>query len=215
MLNPSKLLLVSAAAIALVGCGLPAGIPSVSTPSEIVADAGHGGARSAVIDLRHAFATQAQVHRWERADVVEYHVTLAELKTGSSAQVAGDESFQAAGYADAKTGGLSVRLSAAQSKARFTGLLAGRQYAAFIVVKGRKNGTADPLSILNHQQGYRVPGQVIDFTGAQDVENFQTISATLTLDDVLFAGTGDVTIDEVVAGGYTDPIEPVDGAPVN
>lgn len=215
MLKKTSLLLASAAAIALVGCGAPAGIPSAtSTSTEIVADAGHRGGHSAVIDLRHAFAAQAVVHRWELADITDYYVTLAEVKPGSTPTIAGDATYQPDGYADAKPGGLSVQLSAAQSRARFTGLLAGRQYAAFIVVQGRKNGSADPLTILNKDQGYLVQGQLIDFTATQDIESFQTITATITLDDVLFSGTGDVAIDEVVSGGFADPEDPVDGAPV-
>ena len=207
--------LVSASVLSLVGCGAPVGIFPLSVESIVMADAGHIGARSATIDLTHAFEAQAKVHRWVKEDVVNYHVTLAEVAPGSQAIVAGDEAFKAQDFADAMEGGLSVVLTSSSSKAKFTGLSAGKKYAAFIVVEGREKGSSDPLRILNQQQGYQVQGQFIDFTGENDFNDSQSIAATPKLDDVAFSGTGRVSIDQVTDGTYLQPTGPVTGTPEN
>lgn len=208
-------LILAASVLGLGGCGMPAGLSSLSVAPEVVADAGNAGAKSAIIDLKEAFAAQATVHRWVLEDIVRYNVTLAEVSPGSEAVVAGDETFLALGFADAKAGGLSAALTSAASKVRFTGLKAGKMYAAFIVVEGRKKGSGDPLKILNKTQGYLVKNQLIDFTGGNDLEESQRITASIRLDDVPFSGTGEVAIDDVTDGTYSNPTGPVSGAPVN
>lgn len=203
------------AALALAGCGSPVGLAPAAERPLGVADAGHGGGRMATVDLTHAFAAQALVHRWVKEDVFRYHVTLVEQAPESTAFVAGDPEFRAPGFADAKAGGLAVTLTALQRQARFTGLSAGKRYVAFVVVEGRKHGSTDPLTILNKQAGYEVLGQAFDFTGGQDVEDSQAITATIRLDDVTFDGKGQVAIDGVTPGSYQNTTEPVSGHPVN
>lgn len=207
-------LILAASVLGLVGCGMPAGLPSVSETPMVVADAGNEGAKSATIDLTHAFEAQAIVHRWVKADVVNYHVTLAEVAAGKQAKVAGDDAYMPLGFADAKENGLSIVLTSTTSKARFTGLKAGKKYAAFIVVEGRKNGTQDALQILNRQQGYQVGGRLIDFTAENDVDDDQSIQASITLDEVTFSGKGRVSIDKVNDGSYVNG-GPISGGPEN
>lgn len=184
----STLAIVSAA-----GCGkIPTAHPAASSAvqsvavqgDQVIADTAQGGDKSLEITFGSkdaAFTSQSIVHRWVSQDVVEFDVTLSANGQGIVT--------------------VPVMMKDGQTSAIFDHLKLGTQYTVTVVARGNDGGDpTQPLQVINSQTP--ATGTIL-FQGNQDVDNSQSLTINVQLDNVVFDGNASVSV-KTTDGSYLE-----------
>jgi len=155
-------------------------VSSAATQTFDLAQGGQAKATLRLGSLGEDRSVQAIRHRWVKADIYEYDVTLS-LNGHALTTVA-------------------VHCPNGDGTAQFTHLRPGVKYDVSVVVKGNVGGTAS-TTVLNTQ----TPATgAFDFTGSGDLNDQVSVTIRCQLDSTPFDGTGTVVLNPI-DGQFTGP----------